>query len=190
MPPSLRQSVMAGGAALAARQGLGMGLSLVTVLVLTRAAGPAAYGVFTAAMAVFGFTQALTQWGLSVYLVRQDGPERLEEFHQAATLLALLGGLGLLGVAALLPWLSAWTTLPGFGPVTLAVMATLPVALVTQVATARLERRLAYAPCARIELQEALSTLFRRLPKLRLAEPPHYNNVYHFHGLERLVVGW
>lgn len=46
------------------------------------------------------------------------------------------------------------------------------------------------APLARIELQEALSTLFRRLPKLRLAEPPHYNNVYHFHGLERLVVAW
>jgi len=46
------------------------------------------------------------------------------------------------------------------------------------------------APLARIELQVALSTLFRRLPDLRLASQPRYNNVYHFHGLERLDVAW
>src|SRR6185437_14975868 len=46
------------------------------------------------------------------------------------------------------------------------------------------------APLARIELQVALAELFRRLPRLRLAEPPRYHNVYHFHGLERLVVAW
>ena len=46
------------------------------------------------------------------------------------------------------------------------------------------------APLARIELQVALSTLFKRLPALRLASPPRYNNVYHFHGLERLDVSW
>ena len=46
------------------------------------------------------------------------------------------------------------------------------------------------APLARIELQVAFRELFRRLPHLRLAEPPRYNNVYHFHGLERLMVRW
>jgi unspecific monooxygenase len=46
------------------------------------------------------------------------------------------------------------------------------------------------APLARIELQVVLATLFRRLPGLKLAEPPRYNNVYHFHGLERLAVTW
>lgn len=46
------------------------------------------------------------------------------------------------------------------------------------------------APLARIELQVAFSELFRRLPKLRLAEEPRYNDVYHFHGLERLMVRW
>jgi unspecific monooxygenase len=46
------------------------------------------------------------------------------------------------------------------------------------------------APLARIELQVAFRELFRRLPHLRLAEPPRYNNVYHFHGLERLMVSW
>ena len=46
------------------------------------------------------------------------------------------------------------------------------------------------APLARIELQVALATLFRRLPRLKLAAEPRYNNVYHFHGLERLDVSW
>lgn len=46
------------------------------------------------------------------------------------------------------------------------------------------------APLARIELQVAMRELFRRLPKLKLAEPSRYNDVYHFHGLERLMVSW
>jgi len=46
------------------------------------------------------------------------------------------------------------------------------------------------APLARIELQEAMRVLFARLPKLRLAEKPRYADVYHFHGLEKLMVRW
>ncbi len=46
------------------------------------------------------------------------------------------------------------------------------------------------APLARIELQESMKVLFARLPKLRIAEPPRYGNVYHFHGLEKLMVSW
>ena len=44
------------------------------------------------------------------------------------------------------------------------------------------------APLARLEMQVALPTLFRRLPKLELAETPRYRDAYHFHGLERLMV--
>ncbi len=44
------------------------------------------------------------------------------------------------------------------------------------------------APLARLELQFALPALFARLPGLRLAAPPVYANLYHFHGLERLAV--
>jgi cytochrome P450 len=46
------------------------------------------------------------------------------------------------------------------------------------------------APLARLELQVALSALFRRLPGLRLAEPPQWRDAYHFHGLTALKVGW
>lgn len=46
------------------------------------------------------------------------------------------------------------------------------------------------APLARIEMQVAMKVLFDRLPGLRLAEPPEYKNIYHFHGLDRLEVTW
>jgi cytochrome P450 len=44
------------------------------------------------------------------------------------------------------------------------------------------------APLARLELQVALPALFAARPDLRLAAPPRYADIYHFHGLERLVV--
>ena len=44
------------------------------------------------------------------------------------------------------------------------------------------------APLARLELQAALPILFQRLPKLRLTEAPVYGDVYHFHGLTKLMV--
>lgn len=44
------------------------------------------------------------------------------------------------------------------------------------------------APLARLEMQIALPVLFNAHPGLRLAAPPAYANIYHFHGLERLVV--
>ena len=44
------------------------------------------------------------------------------------------------------------------------------------------------APLARLELQTALPILFTRLPTLRLTETPNYADVFHFHGLSRLMV--
>ncbi|MGQ3037926.1 MAG: cytochrome P450, partial [Neoaquamicrobium sediminum] len=46
------------------------------------------------------------------------------------------------------------------------------------------------APLARLEMQAALKVLFERMPNLRLSEQPHYRDIYHFHGLERLVCRW
>jgi unspecific monooxygenase len=44
------------------------------------------------------------------------------------------------------------------------------------------------APLARLELTTALPILFERLPGLHLAQEPQYSLLYHFHGLERLMV--
>lgn len=44
------------------------------------------------------------------------------------------------------------------------------------------------APLARLEPVIALQTLFDACPRLALAETPRWANLYHFHGLERLMV--
>ncbi|MGX9356435.1 cytochrome P450 [Roseobacteraceae bacterium S113] len=44
------------------------------------------------------------------------------------------------------------------------------------------------APLARLELNLALPILFERCPDLAIAEPPEYANLYHFHGLTKLMV--
>ncbi len=44
------------------------------------------------------------------------------------------------------------------------------------------------APLARLELEIALKALFARCPGLVLAEPPRYADLYHFHGLDRLLL--
>ena len=44
------------------------------------------------------------------------------------------------------------------------------------------------APLARLELQIALSVLFERCPHLTLHAPATYADVYHFHGLDKLMV--
>ncbi len=44
------------------------------------------------------------------------------------------------------------------------------------------------AALARAEMAAALTALFDRHPTLRLADEPRYANLYHFHGLESLMV--
>ena len=44
------------------------------------------------------------------------------------------------------------------------------------------------AALARLEMKIALPMLFAKYPKMELAENPRYADVYHFHGLEKLLV--
>lgn len=44
------------------------------------------------------------------------------------------------------------------------------------------------APLARMELAVTLGRIFARMPGLRITEPPAYADLYHFHGLERLML--
>lgn len=44
------------------------------------------------------------------------------------------------------------------------------------------------ASLARLEMQIALPALFSRCPDLKIVEPPTVANLYHFHGLEELMV--
>lgn len=46
------------------------------------------------------------------------------------------------------------------------------------------------APLARIELETSLHAVFTELPGLEIVAEPHYRDIFHFHGLDRLLVAW
>jgi PST family polysaccharide transporter len=143
---------MRAAAYLSLRQGLGVSISFGGILLLTRAIGPESYGLYAVAMGIFYFLLSVLLWGVEVYLVRREGEEREEIYHQAFTLLLLLGFGGTLLAVSAIPLLQSWVRLEGFAPVALAVLCSLPVTLLTKVPLARLERALDYRKVATIEL--------------------------------------
>ena len=149
---SLRSKVLHGGLYLVIREGMGMAISLGGVLLLTRAIGPEQYGLFAAAFGLFYYFQNIGQLGVGVYLVRREGEEEPEVYHQAFTLLLVLGIGGLLLALLAFPLLEGWIRIDGFGPTSQVLFLSLPVVLVNQVPLARLERQLEYKRVASIEL--------------------------------------
>jgi O-antigen/teichoic acid export membrane protein len=149
---SLRRQAVRGGAYLFARQGLGIVIATVGVVLLTRTIGPASYGIYAAAFGVYTYFFMLSQWGVEVYLIRREGEVQPQDYHQAFSLLLLLGLVGA-GVAILaLPFLERWVRLEGFGPVAIALFAGLPITLLSRVPLAHLERALDYRSVGLIEL--------------------------------------
>jgi O-antigen/teichoic acid export membrane protein len=149
---SLRAKVMRGGVYLFVRQGLGVAIGTIGVILLTRTIGPGAYGLYGAALGIYIYLVSLSSWGVEVYLIRREGEPQPQDYHQAFSLLLVLGLAGA-GVAILtLPLLERWMRLEGFGPVATALFAGLPVVLLSRVPLAHLERALDYRSVALIEL--------------------------------------
>ena len=149
---SLRTKVLRGGIYLFLRQGLGLAISTVGIILLTRTIGPSAYGVYGAVLGIYSFLLILCSWGVEVYLIRHEGEPQLQDYHQASSLLLLLGSVGA-GLAILaLPIVERWVRLEGFGPVATVIFAGLPLVLLGRVPSARLERALDYRSVALIEL--------------------------------------
>src|SRR4028118_1110951 len=176
---SLRTQVLRGGTYLVLRQGLGVVISFAGVLLLTRIIGPKDYGIYAAATAIFLYLQMLSQLGIEVYLVRREGEEELEVYHQAFTLLLLPGLGGMLLALLALPLLDQWVKLEGFRPAVQALFLGLPVVLLTQVPMARLERNLDYKRVALIELLNQIVYYLVAFPM-----------AFQGFGVWALVTGW
>lgn len=149
---SLRDQIVRGGMYLLVRQGIGMVLSVVGVVLLTRAIGPEGYGLYAGPLSMFMFLFLVLQWGISVYLVRHEGDLQDSDYHQASSLLLLLGVTGAALASSIMPLLNRWLSIEGFGPVALALFAGLPITLLRLVPQARLERALDFRRVAMVEL--------------------------------------
>jgi len=169
---SLRSRVLHGGFYMVVRQGLGIAISSVGLILLTRAIGPGAYGIYAAAIGIYTYLLNLSQWGINVYLIRREEEPSPEDYHQAFSLLLVLGlagtGLALLAI----PFLKSWVRLEGFGPVAAVLFAALPVNLIIFVPLARLERALDYRKVALIELAGQLALYPVALPLAYLGLGP------------------
>ncbi|MEO1236174.1 MAG: oligosaccharide flippase family protein [Planctomycetota bacterium] len=152
-PAGLRSRVLRGGTFMVARQALGVVVSLVGVVLVTRAIGPAEYGKFAACVGVFMYFQSLAGWGIDVFLTRRpEGQVSGRMVNEAFTLLMAMsvafGGIGL----ALTGPIERFVGIEGFGPMLAVFFVGLPVALAAVPARAQLERRLAYREIAVVEL--------------------------------------
>ena len=149
----LRGRVLRGGGFMVGRQAIGIVVSLVGVILVTRIIGPGQYGRFAACVGVFTYFNYLCGWGIDIYLMRQpedQAPRRL--FDQAFTLMmglaVLAAGVGLL----LTRPLEALVDVAGFGPMVAVFFLGLPVAMAAFVPRVLLERDLNYRAIAVIEL--------------------------------------
>ena len=151
--PGLRGKVLRGGTFMIGRQAIGVVVSLVGVILVTRLIGPGQYGRFAACIGIFTYFSYLCGWGIDIYLMRRpdhQAPPQL--FHQAFTLLLILsllaGGAGLLLTGPL----EALVGVEGFAPMIAVFFIGLPIAMITFPAHVKLERDLNYQAIAVIEL--------------------------------------
>src|ERR1043166_8914797 len=148
---SFKHQVIRGSAYMSLRLLAGAVIGIVGISLLTRFIGPANYGVFVAAHAIFVYLITVTECGIGVYLIRLNRDEP-EAFHQALTLLLLfsLAGVGLGAVLA--PLLARFYRLHEMQTAVLVLTCGLPVVHAVKVPMARLERELDYKRVAVIEL--------------------------------------
>jgi O-antigen/teichoic acid export membrane protein len=147
----LRSAVYRGGGYLAFRQLGGLLLSAAGVVLLTRLLGPAAYGLYAAALSLQLFVHVIAGWGVGTFLVRHTGDDSDERYHHALSLL-LVAGTGAVALAVLaLPLLERFSRLD-LGLPALVLFLALPVQLAAGVPMAKIERALDFRAVARTEL--------------------------------------
>ncbi|BCW96164.1 MAG: lipopolysaccharide biosynthesis protein [Fimbriimonadales bacterium] len=128
-------------------------LGLLGALFLTRIIGPANYGLYNSVAAIFTYMVTIGKMGVNIYLVRERRDAPLELFHLAFWWLLGYGLLLTIIIGGLMLALGHyWVRTEGFIPVLLTLLGGLPLALVSAVPLALLERELDYRKTALVEI--------------------------------------
>lgn len=91
MSQGTRNKVLKGGIYISIRRSIGMVLSLVGALYLTRVIGPNQHGLYNSASSLLHYIQMLSTWGVAVQLIRSKEEPTKEMYDVAFTMLLLLG---------------------------------------------------------------------------------------------------
>lgn len=149
---TLREQVVRGGLYLVVREGAGMALRLGGVLMLTRLIGPAAYGLYSVALASALLLGTIAQMSVEVRLLRSEKEPVRSDFDAATTFLvvssAVVTALGLV-----LTWTVGTLVVDerALGPLTVMLLL-LPLNVLWAPGQAMLERHLQFKRLAALEI--------------------------------------
>ena len=160
----LRSKVIKGGALMVIRQALGILLSLIGVLFITRVIGPTEYGLYGVAYGIVSFLGGLGIWGLDVYLLRKTSNPDQQDYDQAFTLLLCISGVFALSLVLGQHIIAQMLKLPEVAPLIAVMGLTLPLSLLNLPLTIKLDRDLNFQRVAFIELISQISYYVVALP--------------------------
>lgn len=161
---SLREKAIKGGAFLLVRQAVGIVISVVGVLLVTRIIGPRQYGFFAAGAGIVTFLYMLGTWGLDACLLRKTEDPEEKEFHQAFTLLVLASVALAFGVIGLRHVVAGFLKMPEESPILFVLALGIPLNLLTVPAVVKLDRDLNFKQVAINELTSQLGYYIVAVP--------------------------
>jgi O-antigen/teichoic acid export membrane protein len=152
---SLRAQFFRGGAYLAVRQLLSLGISLVGVVLLTRLMGPTDYGRYAGSIAIVVFLVLVGRLGVDAYVIRRPEPIGPQLYGLAFATMAVSGVVLATTTVVLAPLVLDRLVDPGFVRPLQGLALVLPLSLVLAPALATLDRTLDYRSVALLELGNA-----------------------------------
>ncbi|MBW4683617.1 MAG: oligosaccharide flippase family protein [Komarekiella atlantica HA4396-MV6] len=160
----LRHQALKGGFIMLIRQGLGILLSLVGVILITRVIGPTEYGLFGASSGIVIFFYRLAPSGLDAYLLRKKANPEQHEYNQVFTLLLCINLICVLGLVLGRQMIAQLLRLPEVAPLVGILALTIPLSTLNLPWVVKLERDLNYQRIAYIELLSQISYYLVAVP--------------------------
>lgn len=165
----LRKRVLQGSAYLTIRNGVSVLLSLVGSVLVTRIVGPDSYGLFMAASSIFAYLNTLISPGVVAYLIREQSSESVEQYHLAFWWLLGLGSVMTALASGVVLVLSAISEQDAsFVLMAVLLFIWLPVAQISAVPQAILERDLDYRGLATVQIAAQVGTYALTIPLAQL----------------------
>jgi len=166
---SLRERVFKGSVYLALRNGVSIIVGFIGSLLVTRLIGPDNYGLYMAAFSIFSYLSNAVSPSVAAYLVREQSPDFLKHFHLAFWWLLGLGVAAAVVASGVVVGAALWSRQTSdFARLAVSQFLFLPLALVSVVPQALLEKDLNYRPLAIVQLSSQAALYLVAVPLAQL----------------------